>query len=105
MQIDEVARDVPLEGLDEGWPAALQAFEKVGTAEAHQAFAGARKAIELFCFCRGWPLSGRFRDVVGEAVARQVQPIDDLHYVIGLERGVGAAERRLCHQELDGTRD
>src|SRR5258708_5396695 len=97
MQIDEVAQDVPLDGLDEGRAAALQAFEEVGTTEAHQAFPGTRKAIELFYFRRGWPLSGRFRDVVGEAVARQVQPIDNLHYVIGVEGGVGVAGPRLVH--------
>ena len=40
MQIDKVAQHVPLDGLDEGRAAALQAFEEVGAAEAHQAFAG-----------------------------------------------------------------
>ncbi len=105
MQVDEVAQDVPLHRLDEGWPAALQAFEQVGATEAHQAFASVREILQLLCFRGGWPLFGRFRDVVGQAVARQVQPVDDLHHIVSIEQRVGIACSFVLDEELDGARD
>ena len=43
MEKDEVAQDVPLDGQQEGLPAALQPLEEIRAAEAHQPLAGAGK--------------------------------------------------------------
>src|SRR6266849_10448974 len=103
MEIDIVAQHMPLDGLQEGWAAALQPFEQVGTAETHQPLASFREAIklQLLCWCRlgflGW------QDIVCQAIARQIQRIDRLNDAIRVEDSIRITGLLIVDGEFDGA--
>ena len=85
---DAVAQDVALDGEEEGLAAALQALEQVRAAKAHEAAAGAGQVRHLAGLGAGRFLVGRRDDVVGQAVARQVEAVDRIDHVRVVELGV-----------------
>ena len=68
--------------------AAFQPLEKVGAAKAHEALARAGKVIELLRLIRRRRLVGFRRDIVTEAVARQVHQVYRIHDRRGIESRV-----------------
>ena len=71
-----VPEQVALHGQQECCAAALQTLEKVGPAEAHQPFAGAREVLDMLCFSVRRRRIRRIGDVVSQSIAGQVQCVD-----------------------------
>ena len=88
MEEDEVAQDVPLDGQQEGLPAAFQPLEEIRAAEAHQPLAGAGKIGDDKLLGGGQRLGGLFVDVVPQSVARQLEVVDGVDDRVGIEKRV-----------------
>lgn len=87
VQIDKIAQDVALYGSNEGVPGRFQAFEQVGTAEAHEPPAGAGQVVQLFLLGRCGLLFQLFGvlDVIAQAVAGKSQVADDVDHVVRIK--------------------
>ena len=104
MEADEVAENMPLDGEDEGVPAALQTLEQVGPTEPLQTVAGAGQVGQYLGFFRRRRrrlARGRFL-VVAQSVARQRQIVHRLDHIVGEQPGVGVIGILVADLELHG---
>jgi len=76
-----ISQNVAVERKEEGVAGAFEALEKVGLAEAHEAATGAGEVVNDLEVGGGEVGRGRGLEVTAEAVARQVEKLDDAEHV------------------------
>ena len=79
---NEIAEHVPFDRQQEDMAAALQAFEQVGPAKAHQALASTRQVVQDLCLGIGGWRGRRWLDVIAQTVAREFQAVYGLNDVV-----------------------
>ena len=84
--------------------AAFEALEKIGAAEADKALAGAREVGHHFGFLLRGRHIERGLEIVGEAVAWQVQHANGVHDLVGIEPGVLVVRVLVADAEGEGLR-
>ena len=88
VKVNKIAQDVAADGEQERVAAAFEPLEKIRAAEADEALAGAGEILHHFGFVGSGRHVERGLEVIGEAVARQVQHADGVHDLVGIEPGV-----------------
>lgn len=104
VEVDVVAQDVPLDGLDERRAAAFEPLEEVRAAEAHQPLARVGEVAQRLGLLRRRGPRRIPRDVVPQAVAGQVQRVNRLLDGCGEEPRVLVGRVRRLDGVGDGAR-
>ena len=85
MQKDIIAHDVATHREQERVTATFQPLEQIGAAEADETLAGTGEVCHHLGLFLGGRLVRRRLEVVGEAVARQMQYADGIHNLVRVE--------------------
>src|SRR5262249_60648064 len=105
MQENVVTQDMPRDGLQKHFSAALKALEKVGPAKAHQAFAGARQILNDPVLGLSARALRRRSNVIAQSVSREIQCIYGRDNIWRIETAVLIAQIVFVHGELDRPRN